>query len=133
MRQTLERQAAVRLTGSASRRRECRQNVFGRRSNDQIDEIGGGCLVRVDFDRESAAAGSLMNEPGGRMDERGCADREEQVAVAGRQRAVDVRRIQRFTEPDNRRTRQASTTRTPRTVMNMIRRRSARLTGVGRP
>src|SRR6478735_10731353 len=113
---------------SASRRRERRQDVFGRRSNDQIDEIGGGCLVRVDFDRESAAASSLMNEPGRRMDDRGCADRQGQIAFAGRQRGLYVRRIQRFTEPDNRRTRQAFTTRTPRTVMNIIRRGSARVT-----
>ena len=101
---------------SVSVRGECRQDVFSRALDHQIDGRRCGCEVEVDFSGEGASPGRLMDEAGGRVNDRGGADREKQVTVAGGQRRLDICSGERFAEPDDRRPREAATGGAPRTA-----------------
>lgn len=67
----------------------------------EIDGSRNGSVFQVDLGGEGALLLGMLHKSGCWIDERGCADGQEDVAGRGRDRGVDVLSSQRFAEPDD--------------------------------
>src|SRR6185295_15460602 len=93
---------------------DIREDPLGWPLQRDIDGRRGRRRIEVDLHRECTTPPRLVDETGSRMDDRGSADGEKDVARAGVERRIEIGRIQRLAEPDDRGPRHTVASRTPR-------------------